>query len=1591
MATPTMKSEYIMASSPLSKHTEVNDDDPSINNSYSSPIIPSQQKPPLVAPKMQIPTTALKQARGHYGNVDTTTFAFEIPSPNDTERPLDATDYSPTIPTITTTGASNNDLPLNGNSGLKRLLDAGTSLLIKSSRPRSNTSSSAPLFDDRSHLSSSSILDCGGGTVVAESELSPFSSNSTNSHAAANSYSAEFYQDQLRHHPSTSPKLPQYGSDDELYDRRTKRPEELRGHEGSKRKVKIQINTIGLPKSFQPDYDWSPNPFLSPFLIDDNNKFSPSYGNNTENRSFRFPPLSRQRRQSGPQPMVELSFSARTHARNILRQLMRDIPILALESHSEWEDVIMELLLKTTNNVRPDIRAGDDMDVRHYVKIKKIPGGLPNDSFYVRGVMCTKNIAHKRMAIHLRNPKILILMFSLDYSRVEMENQLLSIEPVISQEREHIRKLVARIVALRPSLIVVKSTVSRLALEFLLEAQIPVIHNVKQSVIEAVARCTQASIVTSVDKLQQATMGRCGSFEIKTIMHEWIVNRRKTYLVFDDCAPELGGTIVLRGARVEVLRVIKRLLDFMVFVVNNLKLETSLLLDSFAKSQNEPLSRSSLSSNDKDSSNYIDNLLQLYGTRILSVSQFVVYPPPYLLVKLKETEDQLAMIRKQRQSKMIEVSPTRSVFEKQQHQIDLEMTMDAEHELILKNHRIARAWEVYMGENPESVSPFYHQNIVVLYSSVCTVTTVPCQGPEIRIFSYYRFPSDKTLGQYLIDLFNDARQTCSSFMCDHSMMQHYRSYAHGTARVIVMIEPFACPLPGMSDKLLMWSYCKLCNKYTPVMPMSENTWNYSFGKFLEIFLYQRGVRCRADICPHDIAQTHVRFFGYNDLAIHFQYDSIDLLEVSPPPMKLFIHHQAQMDLKETELKSLRSKINKFYQSIMDRNKNFPFDLVDPRRLESCKIELQEMSMEAEGERKEVLQSLQNIYATSDPLDTLTIQIIQRDLFQFVTHWESVYTDFVQYYLKPERELKKLTTIQLKKMFPGDEAMVQPMIMASDIIDLPLLGQDLVEDNNDNEDKSTEFSMMPTLSSSPSLKDKEQPSCLQFEIRHRLSLELMRELNSKTTQKSPRLSASFSPRRFCKGDLPLLLSNEKPKQTKHQRHYSLGQQDWKSDKQLISSRDRLPRKNTYIQVYTQANDLVQEEEMDEFMDDDVFSRRRHIELSKFHSDNDLSPAEENIDYFSNLAPYSLEVMKPYTKQVSSPQEIRPFSDGLDLSSGVSGDEIDEDLPRASELLKTQPLANIHPDLLIDSVTSKGSKTVHLDDTRHSSIEKISFMKTLTNFLTDSGVGNLLPLELPLQSTEYLFPDSYVVVREDEPSTIIAYTLSSEDYIDKMCDIHNTAESSIKAASSSELKLDNMDDIQETLLRESGTHMRYNFSTGSTKFFCKIFFSEQFDALRRNCGCHESYIMSLANCVKWDSLGGKSGSAFLKTKDDRLLMKQMSKYELDAFLRFAPAYFQYMSEAFFSDLPTVLAKIFGFYSIGYKNGATGKSMRMDVLVMENLFYQRKIKKIFDLKGSMRNRHVQSTGKQDEVLLDENLVECKSICIYTYLYKWRDSLSS
>uniref|UniRef100_H2ZJY4 PIPK domain-containing protein n=1 Tax=Ciona savignyi TaxID=51511 RepID=H2ZJY4_CIOSA len=189
-----------------------------------------------------------------------------------------------------------------------------------------------------------------------------------------------------------------------------------------------------------------------------------------------------------------------------------------------------------------------------------------------------------------------------------------------------------------------------------------------------------------------------------------------------------------------------------------------------------------------------------------------------------------------------------------------------------------------------------------------------------------------------------------------------------------------------------------------------------------------------------------------------------------------------------------------------------------------------------------------------------------------------------------------------------------------------------------------------------------------------------------------------------------------------------------------------------------------------------------------------------------------------------------------------------------------------------------------------------------------------------------------------------------------------------------------------------HLELQFSDPTTKFYCKIYFAMEFKELRDQLvESEEAYMGSLARCARWAARGGKSGSAFHKTLDDRLVIKQMSRFELQSFLDVAPSYMSHITTAVNNKTPTTLSKILGVYRVSFRNNTTNRSFKQDLLIVENLFYKRNIQQVFDLKGSVRNRHVKTeydaapntsasnlisgeksvTNQNDLVLLDENLL--------------------
>lgn len=76
-------------------------------------------------------------------------------------------------------------------------------------------------------------------------------------------------------------------------------------------------------------------------------------------------------------------------------------------------------------------------------------------------------------------------------------------------------------------------------------------------------------------------------------------------------------------------------------------------------------------------------------------------------------------------------------------------------------------------------------------------------------------------------------------------------------------------------------------------------------------------------------------------------------------------------------------------------------------------------------------------------------------------------------------------------------------------------------------------------------------------------------------------------------------------------------------------------------------------------------------------------------------------------------------------------------------------------------------------------------------------------------------------------------------------------------------------------------------------------------------------------------------------------------------------------------TVLAKLIGFYTIEIRNLETGAvQSRADLLVMENLFYNQKIVKSFDLKGiqgrKVKAGNAASAAQNSKTLFDGEWIE-------------------
>ncbi|KAL3511564.1 hypothetical protein ACH5RR_024281 [Cinchona calisaya] len=1298
------------------------------------------------------------------------------------------------------------------------------------------------------------------------------------------------------------------------------------------------------------------------------------------------------------------------HFRALVTQLLQveNLSVGEEDDKESWLEIITSLSWEAATLLKPDTSKSGGMDPGGYVKVKCIASGRRSESMVVKGVVCKKNVAHRRMTSNIEKPRVLILGGALEYQRVS--NLLSSFDTLLQQEMDHLKMAVAKIDSHNPDVLLVEKSVSRYAQEYLLAKDISLVLNIKRPLLERVARCTGGQIVPSIDHLSSQKLGYCDLFHVERFLEEHGTAGQsgkklvKTLMYFEGCPKPLGCTILLRGANGDELKKVKHVVQYGVFAAYHLALETSFLADEGASLPELPLnSPINVALPDKPST--IDRSIstipgftvpaneQTLGPQSEAEPQrSISLPTPEQLkatslfgqkMDLQDCFSLNAVVvsesTKQTTSSGQDLSKTSSnepspCLSCEDRTIGIKASagndiMHASGEPFLPNGfmpsvslglgdlgqssvqpNVNQVFEEPVSSKEEfPPSPSDHQSILVSLSSRCVWKGTVCERSHLFRIKYYG-NFDKPLGRFLRDHLFDQSYRCRS--CEMPSEAHVQCYTHrqGTLTISVKKLPEFLLLGEREGKIWMWHRCLRCPRLEGFPPatrrivMSDAAWGLSFGKFLELSFSNHAAASRVASCGHSLHRDCLRFYGFGKMVACFRYASIDVHSVYLPPPKLDFNFENQDWIKQ-ELNEVVGWAELLFSEVLNAlrllvEKNFGPGLpssatkvAEPRRqIAGLEVMLQKEKAEFEDLLKKFLDTEGK---KGQPLvDILEINRLRRQLL-----FQSYMWDHRLIYVASSDNICQ-NEMSASDSDPGDRP--DEEIIASNVSVKPAQWSDssiLAADVNP--DKGHDHGVI----------DGQDPS----EV-------------------------------VCDNEVNGGLKN--PPEVVHQEI------DSGSNPDNVKENLSLPSTGTDIQ---DESDLLDS------------SVRRVLSDGQFPIIASLSDTLDAAWTGEN---------HPGTG-ISMDCTHRVFDTGsLDsLNTGVAAEKLDaeghgEDLA-GSNILPSPFLSSRGSDNMEDSVSWLG-------------LPFISFYRSFNkNFLGNTQKLDTLSEYNPVYISSFrkselqggarlLLPvgvnDTVIPVYDDEPTSAISYALASPDYLVQLSDDlerpKDTADSTFllqSLDSGSFQSFHSMDEISldsyrslgsadESILSVSSTrsssvldplsytkamHARVSFTVdgplGKVKYTVTCYYAKRFEALRRICCPSEmDFIRSLSRCKKWGAQGGKSNVFFAKTLDDRFIIKQVTKTELESFIKFAPGYFKYLSESIGSGSPTCLAKKLGIYQVTSKHFRGGKESKMDVLVMENLLFGRNLTRLYDLKGSSRSRYNPDSSGSNKVLLDQNLIE-------------------
>lgn len=196
---------------------------------------------------------------------------------------------------------------------------------------------------------------------------------------------------------------------------------------------------------------------------------------------------------------------------------------------------------------------------RNSVSIEKKVGGRIENTELIHGILIDKEKLSTGMPHQVSNAKIALIDSALEIKNTEIDAKISITEPkhlqaFLDMEEQMLRKMVEHIVSTGASVLFCQKGIDDLAQHYLSKAGVFACRRVKKSDMERLMQATGAKIVTNLDDLSPADLGKAGAVEEVKVGDELM-----TFV--KDCPETKAVTILVRGSTEHVVAEIKRAME----------------------------------------------------------------------------------------------------------------------------------------------------------------------------------------------------------------------------------------------------------------------------------------------------------------------------------------------------------------------------------------------------------------------------------------------------------------------------------------------------------------------------------------------------------------------------------------------------------------------------------------------------------------------------------------------------------------------------------------------------------------------------------------------------------------------------------------------------------------------------------------------------------------------------------------------------------------------------------------------------------------------------------------------------------------------